>query len=231
MFFLLDFTNKNLWPLFEIFDEQLYVTETIRNTWIVMGIMILFAVIVRISISRFNNIPRGFQNIVEALVEAMDNFVTSTMGKDLSGFGGYFFTIFAFIVVSNYSGLIGLRPPTADIATTAALACLTFILIHGTGLVRRKGKYLKSFFEPVPIFLPINLIGELAKPISLAFRLFGNILSGVIIMGLVYEMLPVFLRFVLPDILHLYLDVFVGALQAFIFTVLSMTYITQMAED
>lgn len=229
--FSLDFTNKNLWVLFEIGGEKIYVTQTIRNTWVVMGVLIVVALIVRASLSKFSNIPRGFQNVVEALVETMDNFVTTTMGKSLEGFGGYFFSVFTFILVSNYSGLLGMRPPTADVATTAALASLTFILIHVTGFRVRKGKYLKSFLEPVAIFLPINIMGEIAKPISLTFRLFGNVLSGVIIMGLIYKMVPLVFRFVLPSVLHLYLDVFVGALQAFIFTVLSMTYITQTTTD
>jgi F-type H+-transporting ATPase subunit a len=194
-----------------------------------MGILIAFAVIVRIRLASFKNVPRGFQNVVEAMVDMMAGFAKSTMGEKLEGLGGYFFSIFAFIILSNYSGLFGLRPPTADLATTAALALSTFVLIHGMGIYMQKGRYFKDYLSPSPIFLVLNVVGEISKPVSLAFRLFGNVLGGVIIMGLIYQMLPLVLRFVLPDILHAYFDIFVGALQAFIFTVLSMTFITQKA--
>lgn len=223
----MDFTNKNLGILFRIGDTPFYLNETLLATWVVMAILIIFAIIVRIKLSSFKQVPKGFQNVVEILVETMDNFTVSTMGPDYREFGGFFFGIFAFIICANYSGLLGLRPPTADVATTAALSVTIFIVTHLTGIRKQKLKYLKSFIEPIPIFLPINLIGEVSNLMSLCFRLFGNILGGVIIMGLVYDMLPTLLSFVLPAALHAYFDIFAGALQAFIFTVLSMTFITQ----
>ena len=226
----MDFANKNLWLLFEVNGEKFYITQTHVSTWIVMGLLIAFAVVVRIKLSGFRDVPKGFQNIVETAVETMSGFAVSTMGKKMEALGAYFFGIFAFILFSNYSGLLGLRPPTADLATTAALALSTFLLIHGMGFAARKGGYFKDYLSPNPIFLPINIVGELSKPISLCFRLFGNVLGGVIIMGLVYQMLPFGLRFILPDILHAYFDIFVGALQAFIFTVLSMTFIQQKVD-
>lgn len=225
----MDFTNSNHWILFEWGGESIYVTDTLLSTWVVMGVLILFALVVRVRLSRFKDVPSGLQNVVEAAVDTMSNLVKSMMGKGMENFEGYFFSIFAFIIVSNYSGLFGLRPPTADIATTGALALLTFVLIHITGIRKQKGKYFKEYLAPFPVFLPLNIVGELAKPISLGFRLFGNILGGVIILGLVYEMLPTALSFVLPDVLHAYFDLFAGALQAFIFTVLSMTFIAQKA--
>ena len=221
--------NKNLWALFEYNGGTFYVTQTLLSTWIVMAVLIVFALIVRLRLPYFKSVPGRFQNVIETLVETMSNFAKSTMGEGAGDFGGYFFAVFAFIIISNYSALIGLRPPTADLSTTAALALSTFALTHITGIRIAKGKYFKEYFSPNFIFFPINLVGEIAKPISLSFRLFGNMLGGVIIIGLVYNMLPVALRFVLPDVLHAYFDVFVGALQAFIFTVLSMTFISQKA--
>ena len=227
----MDFTNKNLGVLFSIGNDTVYLTQTFVSTWIVMAILIVFAVIVRLSMSKFKDIPNGFQNIVEAMVETMSNFAVSTMGKKLEGYGGIYFSFFIFILVSNYSGLFGLRVPTADLGTTGALAIMTFSLIHYSGIRMQRKRYFKGFFEPNPIFFPINLVGEFSKPISLGFRLFGNMLGGLIIMGLVYEMLPFAMRFILPDVLHAYFDIFAGALQAFIFTVLSMTFISQKAGD
>ena len=225
----MDFSNKNLWVLFEWRGQTVYVTQTLLSTWIVMGTLILLAVVVRLRVASFKTIPGRAQNIVEALVETMANFTKSTMGEGFDGFGAYFFGVFAFILLSNYSGLARLRPPTADLAVTLALALCSFLMIHITGIRRRKWKYLKSYIEPNPVFLPINLIGTVAEPLSLGFRLFGNMLGSVVIINLVYYMLPWFLSFVLPDILHAYFDIFAGALQAFIFTVLSMTFIKQKA--
>ena len=91
----------------------------------------------------------------------------------------------------------------------------------------RSGGYLKkTLMEPIPLLLPLNLIGELATPVSLGFRLFGNILGGTIIMGLYYAMMPLLLKLGLPAIFHLYFDIFAGALQTFIFVMLSMTFVS-----
>ena len=226
----MDFNSNYRALLFEIFGLKIYLTDTLIATWVVMAILIVFAIVVRLRLRSFKDVPAtGFQHLVETMIEQIDNLTTSTMNPELESFSGFFFGIFAFIILSNYIGLFGLRPPTADLATTMALALTVFVLIHATGAIRRKGAYWKSFFEPYPIFFPINLISEISTPISLGFRLFGNILGGLIIMGMVYEMLPRLLTLVLPDILHAYFDLFVGALQAYIFTVLSMTFIKQKA--
>jgi len=223
----LDFTNQNLAVLFEFGGTTIYLTQTLLATWIVMGVLIVFAIVVRIKLSKFKAIPTGFQNVVEIMVEAMDHFTINTMGESYRHYGAFFFGMFAFIISANYSGMLGLRPPTADLATTGSLAITIFLITHATGIKRMKLGYLKGFVQPNVIFLPINLIGEVSNLLSLCFRLFGNMLGGVIILGLAYQMFPFLLGFVLPSVLHAYFDVFAGMLQAFIFTVLSMTFIVQ----
>jgi len=89
--------------------------------------------------------------------------------------------------------------------------------------------YLKDYFKPNPLFFPLNLLGEVTKPLSLAFRLFGNLFAGVVITGLIYSMWPTGAKFVIPGFVHAYFDFFVGALQAYVFTVLSMAFIQQKA--
>ena len=195
------------------------------STWIISGVLILFAVFVRIRAKSFKDVPSGMQNLLELAVESMDNLVRDTAGESLNFLSGYFFCIFAFILLSNFSGLVGLRPPTSDLATTIPLAVTTFMLIHALGIYMQKGAYFKSYLRPNPVFLPMNIIGELSRPISLSFRLFGNILGGVIILEFAYMLLPLVLRFVVPDVLHVYFDLFAGTLQAFVFTVLSLTFI------
>ena len=227
----MDFNNHTRFVLNLPGGEELWVTETTINTWIVGAVLLFFALIIRFKARKFNEKPSGFQNAVEAVVEMMDNYVKSSMSEKYYKFGYWFFGVMAFIMAANLSGLVGLRPPTADLATTGAFAIITFLTIHVSGIVTRPKKYLKGYFEPFPIFFPINLIGEIATPVSLGFRLLCNILLGFMIMGLIYSMFPWFLKLGIPAVLHVYFDIFAGCLQAFIFVTLSMTFIREKLAD
>ena len=210
---------------------EVWITDTIISTWIIMGILITFAIVVRIKVAKFKDVPTGFQNVVEALVEVFDNYLRTTAGEKLMFLGNWFFTVFVFVFISNISGIIpGIRPPTADWSLTLALAIVTFVLIHVMGVKYRKGEYIKSFFQPMFLFFPINVIGELARPISISFRLFGNILAGLIMMSLLYSMAPLVARFVFPAALHVYFDLFAGVLQTYIFVTLSLSFIAGSSE-
>jgi len=196
-----------------------------------MGILIGFAVYVRIKMHTFKEIPKGLQNVVEALVELFENYLHTTVGDKLMFLGNWFFTVFVFILISNLSGLIpGMRPPTADWSMTVGLAIVTFVMIQAMGVKFRKGEYARSLFKPMFLFFPINVIGELARPISISFRLFGNMLAGLIMMSLIYSLFPVFARFVIPAALHVYFDLFSGVLQTYIFCTLSLSFICGAAE-
>ncbi len=226
----MDFENKII-TTFNFLGTEFRITYTIMNTWIIMGILILFALIVRIKLSRFKAVPDSrFQNFVETIVEAMENFVSSNMGEKYKYFGNWFFGVFALILFSNLFGLLGFRAPTADLATTACMGITTFVLIHFMGICTGKLGYFKGYLEPVPFLLPMNIISELATPVSLSFRLFGNILGGTIIMGLVYS-LPVYIKVGIPAALHVYFDLFAGCLQTFIFVMLSMAFIADKIPD
>ena len=221
----MNFNIRNLWGV-EIGGTTFWITQTVLNTWIIMGLLIIFAVIVRIKMSKFEEIPTTkFQNIIEALIELFDGFVRQTAGEKLLYLGNWFFMVFSFVLISNLSGMVGFRPPTADWATTFAFALATFTLIQAMGIKYRGFKYIKRFFEPSPVFFPLNLIGELARPISLSFRLFGNVLAGMILLSLLYNLAPIYVRFVIPAALHAYFDLFSGALQTYIFCVLGLTFI------
>ena len=217
--------------IIERFGLEIWITDTMVSTWIIMGILILFAVYVRIRIRKFNEVPKGFQNAIEAIVELFESYMRTTAGDKLMFLGAWFFTVFLFILVSNLSGLFpGMRPPTADWSMTVGIALVTFTLIQVMGVKYRKGTYIKSFFEPMFLFLPINIIGELARPISISFRLFGNMLAGLIMMSLVYNLFPVFVTFGIPAALHVYFDLFAGVLQTYIFVTLSLSFIAGAAE-
>ena len=225
----MEFNNRILW-LFSVFGVEVWITESIFNTWVIMALLIVIALLIRLQMSKFKNIPGGLQNAVEAVIETFDNFVKNSAGEKLMGLGSWFFMVFLFVLVSNLSGIIGVRPPTADWATTFAFAFATFILIQAVGIKYRKGKYFKSFIEPNFIFFPLNIIGEIARPISLSFRLFGNVLAGVILTSLIYSM-PVYLRFVIPVAVHAYFDLITGVLQTYIFCTLSLAFIGTAASS
>jgi F-type H+-transporting ATPase subunit a len=157
------------------------------------------------------------------------------MGTKLKGFAPYAGMLLIYIGISNIVGLFGLRPPTADVNTTMSMAVVTFFMIHIAGLKYNGFDYIKGFGEPFIALLPLNIMGELATPISLGFRLFGNIVGGLIIMNLLYGALsnltPSFigipiLQAGLPVVLHIYFDLFAGLLQSFIFAMLTMVFIS-----
>lgn len=219
----------NLWVI-NIAGVEVWITETIVNTWFIMLVLIVLAIIARIKLRDFKEVPTGFQNLVEAVVETFDNFATNTLGQKLAYISPWFFMVFVFILSSSLFSIFGLRAPTADWATTFALAFASFSLMILMGIKHRKGEYLKTFFSPHPIFFPLNLVGELAKPVSLSFRLFGNMLSGTIILTLYYGLTPLFVQFGIPALLHAFFDVIFGAIQTYIFVILSLMYVKGAAE-
>ncbi|MBM7615124.1 F0F1 ATP synthase subunit A [Alkaliphilus hydrothermalis] len=215
------------------------VSETVVNTWIIMGVLTLFAIV---STRSLNRIPKGMQNVAEAVVDLFNNFTADTMGEQQKGFSPYMGSLALLLLFANLAGLFGLRPPTADLNTTFALATMTFLIIHLGGMKKKGIKgYLKNYIEPFPAMLPLNIIGELAFPVSLAFRLFGNVVAGALIITLLYgalqslsgmlgiTIIPVF-QAAIPIVFHLYFDLFSGVLQTFIFVMLSMVFISMAVE-
>lgn len=224
---MLNIENYAIWNIFGI---DIWITETIVNTWIIMLVLTLIALYTRSKLKKFKEIPTGFQNAIEAVIEMFDNFITNTLGKKLSYIAPWYFMVFMFVLFSALMSIFGLRAPTADWATTFALAFASFILMLGMGFKHQKGAYLKSFFNPHFIFFPLNLIGEIAKPVSLSFRLFGNMLSGTIILTLYYGLMPYFTQIGIPALLHAFFDIIFGALQTYIFVILSLMYVKGAAE-
>ncbi len=229
--------NARIIEKLNIFGVEVWITETIVNTWIIMAVLILIAFILRLKMKNYKYKPSGLQNVVELAIEYMDSFVRGAMTDQYAYFGNWFFGVFVLILVSNLSGLLGFRPPTADLGTTAAITLTTFFLIHFMGIIKGKSGYFKGYLEPLPVLLPINIISEIATPISLSFRLFGNILGGMIIMSMLYMALgnlpgifKIF-NFGIPAALHIYFDIFAGCIQTLIYVMLSMTFIKDKIPD
>lgn len=222
----MEFGPEIIWVL-SFGDTQIPITQTVTTTWFIMAVLIGVSILLTRNLSL---VPGKKQMVAEILVDTIYNLTETTMGKRFKNFAPYIGTLILFIGVANISGLLGLRPPTADLNTTMALALMTFILIHFMGFKSKGiGGYLKGFMEPMPFLLPLNIMGELATPISLSFRLFGNIVGGLIIMTLVYDALGNFAVLV-PAVLHAYFDLFAGLLQSFIFAMLTMVFVS-LASD
>ncbi len=220
-----DFMVHGLIPL-KFFGHQVWITTTHVTTLIVMIFILILALAARRAILNASEKPEGVQNIVELLVETLDNLVQGNMGRHWRPFVNYIGTIMIFIFISNTSGLFGLRPPTADYGTTLALALITFVLIQFSAFKTSGFGVFTDLFKPIPILFPINLIGEFATPLSMSLRLFGNIMAGTIMMALWYGLLPIFAKLGIPAFLHMYFDLFSGAIQTFVFAMLTMTFIT-----
>jgi len=214
--------NVAIFAVFDLFGIPVWLTQTIVNMYIVMAILIVFAIVVRVKIT-YTDKPTGFQNVVEMMVEMFDRLVRQAAGEKLAYLGNWFFMVFSFILLSNMGGIF-FRPPTADWAVTFPLAFVSFLLIQAMGFQHDRKGYLMSLLNP------LNIIGELARPIALSFRLFGNILAGMILMSLLYNMVPWPILIGIPVPLHAYFDLAMGALQAYIFTILSLSFIGVMAK-
>ncbi len=216
-------------------DSGVFITETVLLGMIVALILGGLAVWAGSNLQR---IPRGKQIWAEAVVEFAYNLVGGAMGRQsMMAFAPYFGTVILFILVSNMLGLFGLRPATTDVNMTFALSISTFLIMEYVGIksMGLGGKF-KHMAEPMAFLFPIKVIEHLALPVSLGFRLFGNILGGMIIMELLYSALASvtanftdipFLNFLLPLPANIFFDIFEPILQAYIFTMLSMVFISQ----
>ncbi|MDR2889335.1 MAG: F0F1 ATP synthase subunit A [Lachnospiraceae bacterium] len=225
----IDFMIKGVFP-YQLFGQTLWITTTHICLVIVMLVIIVFSILAKRVMKKAAEVPSGFQNVVEMVVEMLDRMINSAMGKHAPKFRNYIGTLFIFILLSNISGLFGLRPPTADYGVTLALGLITFVMINFNEIKHQKmSGYFKALLDPWPIWMPINLISKVAIPMSLSLRLFANILSGAVMMALVYGMLSQ-VALIWPAALHVYFDLFSGSIQTYVFCMLTMTYIASVCE-
>jgi len=175
-------------------------------------------------------VPSGWQNVVEIIVNWLHTQASVTMGKRGEFLEPFVLSLFLFLIVSNWLGLVPtLASPTNDLNTTLGLALLVIVMVHMLGFHFKGGAYLKHFFQPVAPFVIINAIEEVAKPITLSFRLFGNILAGEILIIILLKLMPIWMP--IPSVVWLAFSIFIGGVQAFIFTMLSMAYLAVAVKD
>lgn len=226
------------------------ITETIVMSWVVMAVITGLCIWLTHDL-KVENVSKR-QAVAEMLVEAVTNFTRNNMGgKHFDYFIPFVAALFSTSLVSNLISLLGFYSPTADLSTEAAWAIVVYILICGYK-IRANGfvGFLKGFTSPIAIMTPFNILSDIATPISMACRHFGNILSGVVISSLLYSALAVgnqalfgllpglvgdlladipFLTVGVPAILSVYFDWFGGCMQAFIFCTLTTMFIGNAA--
>ncbi len=218
--------------------------ETISSL-IVVGVLVLLSIYIAIR-ARFADPlkkPKGILFLAEAGVSFFDGLVESLMGKRYNGFGGLMMAIGVYLFLAFIFGLTGLPAPITNLATPLSLGLITFTLIHANAIRFQKFRYFKRYIDPIPVFLPINLISMWAPLLSLTMRLFGNALAGWTLMTLLYSAIGgigdavieyagqvmhvggFIVPFVTP-ILHAYFDLFSGFIQTTVFLFLSMIFIS-----
>lgn len=217
-----------------IADSQIIIPNTIVNTILVTILLSVFAIVSgsKAKKAKVDEPPSDFMNLVEIMVEYSNKMVVSNMGERNMVLAPFILTIMSFLVASNLTGLISITSPTADYSVTLTLALMIFFIVQFSKFKTSGGltAYLKLFTKPYILMAPINLISEIANPVSMSFRLFGNVMSGTLIMAMLYNALGYFAPLVTP-VLHLYFDLFTGILQAFIFTMLTMVFINNATQN
>lgn len=218
---------------------QISINETMVNAWIVMAIILLLCIFLT---SRMEKVPRGKQALAEKAVLMVDGLVKQNMGESCcKTYSPFVTTLLLSSVLGSLMTLLGRRAVTADLNTTLGWALIVFFLITYSK-IRHGGflGYLKSFADPIFIMAPLNILSEIATPVSMSFRHFGNMAGGLVITtlllqalaalsGMLHLPIPLF-QIGLPGVLSLYFDLFTACMQAFIFSMLTMAYVGSARE-
>lgn len=223
------------------FDISTGLSPEVISSLIVMGILIVLSIIIAIQAHYHDPLkkPTGLLFLAEVGVTFFDHLVEDMMGPKFRGFGGYIMAVAVYLFIAFIFGLTGLPSPVTNLAIPLSLALCTFVLIHATSVKYTKFKYFKRYIDPIPVFLPVNLISMWAPLLSMSLRLFGNAISGWALMSIVYYALEnlsatifsfmgdigwnqIFIAPFVTPVLHLYFDLFSGLIQTTIFIFLTM---------
>lgn len=201
------------------------VNATIVWTWIVMLVLLAISLAATRSVND-SLVPSRWQTLLEVVVEEVRKQIRDISPQDPGRYLPFIGTIFLFIAVANILTVVpGYMPPTGSLSTTAALAICVFVAVPLYGIIERGvAGYLKNYIQPTPFMLPFNIIGELSRTLALAIRLYGNVMSGAVIAGILISVAP----FLFPIVMRL-LGLLTGLIQAYIFAVLAMVYIASAA--
>lgn len=194
--------------------------DTLIMTWITMAIVIFLA---WLATRKRSLVPHGWQNIMEMMLDWLQGQMKPTLGRYWPVVSGLLFTYFIFLLVANMLGLLPIHhimSPTSDLNTTAGLAIFSTILVWAIGIHANGMGFFKEFFKPYAPFVIVNLLEQVTRPLTLAFRLFGNILAGEIMLAVLNHLAPV-----LAPSVWIAFSILIGLIQAFVFTILVTSYL------
>lgn len=202
------------------------LNATILYTWLIMGLLSLASWLVSRRLTSGPRLSRG-QNLLEVLVLGMRSQIQQISQQNPDRYLPFIGTLYLFIAVSNLLAFVpGYHPPTDSLSTTAALAGCVFLAVPLYGISQRGlGGYLSHYLKPTVFMLPFHVLSELSRTLALAVRLFGNVMSGVLLGGIVLVVAPLFF----PILLQV-LELLIGQIQAYIFAVLATVYIASAVQ-
>ncbi len=200
------------------------ITSTVVNTWVIMAILLPLAYLLT---RRLGTVPRGAQHLPEMVAEFFHNLLEENMGREGRKYLPLVGTLFIFILFLNLSWFIpNMKPPTTDLSTTLAFAVVTIALVQFIGIKKKGWKgYLSHYFQPNPFMFPLNLLEELVKPVSLSLRLFANMFGEKTVVTVLFLMVPV-----LCPVPVMFLGIIMGIIQAFVFSLLTVIYISNVVK-
>lgn len=217
---------------FDLFGNRIPVSDSVVVMWIIMACIVVFAFVMT---RGMKSVPGKRQNFIEGVVEFFEKWGNDNMGHHFMAFRTWLGTLFVFLIFANIVSIFNfvpflpfpISPPTKNVNVTGAMAVMTIVIVVASGL-KYKGPigYLKSFVKPSPILLPFHILDYITRPLSLTLRLFGNILGAYLVMELLYTVFPI----AIPGIFSIYFDLFDGAIQALVFTFLSLVYVREIIE-
>jgi F-type H+-transporting ATPase subunit a len=201
--------------------EAFSLNATIAYTWLVMALLTVISWLVTRRLSTGTNISR-FQNLLEVLVTGIRDQIRDVSRQEPGRYLPFVGTLFLFIAMANLLNIVpGYMAPTGSLSTTTALAICVFVAVPIYGIAYEGPvNYLKHYIKPTPLMLPFNIIGDISRTIALAVRLYGNIMSGTVIVAILISLTPYFF----PVVMQL-LGLLTGMIQAYIFAILAMVYI------
>ena len=206
----------------------LQVTSTVTTMW---GVIVVLGLFSYLATRKLKTVPGPQQNVAELAVESLQKYFTGNLGKEMAKkYLPIFATFFVFIIVSNYTGILpgfghmpGLATPTACLSVTAALGIIAFFTTHTVGIRERGfGAYLKTFIMPIAVMLPLNLLEQVIRPVSLALRLYGNMYGEEMVTEQLYEILPIGAPLIMNA-----LSLIFCFIQAMVFTMLLSIYVSE----
>ncbi len=213
----------------KVFWQHGFITInlTLVTTWVLMGILVIGSKLITRRLKTGIQISR-WQGILEMLVTGMNDQIKEVGLKEPKKFVSFIGTIFLFIALANLATILpGYEPPTASLSTTSALAICVFLAVPFYGIAEGGVRsYLRSYLQPTFIMLPFNIISEISRTIALAVRLFGNMMSGGLIISILLTITPFFFPIIMSG-----LGLLTGMVQAYIFSILATVYITAATED